>query len=475
MTNTTEADSPTPARTSSLRPVGFPKPPSAPDSWPDRPSRLRDQATTLNALIREDLSRGRALASLLCTGAVTLAAALVPVMVVDAASSDTSEATDVAVAAVLGVVLLALLAVPALLVLRAFRKRSVERFALLQQWAAVDRGHDAEFPTSYGAQGYPHGRFFYAAVVLAMAVILAVAVLVGLSDPTVLALLPCLIVAALFAWSAVRKYQKRYSWSEGERVMRARARRRELHRAQLAHGERTTARTPSAHLSGLRIHPALLYAALLSPTVSVTLVYVVARPKGALGLALAGLLALAVLVLGLPKVVRMNRREQTELNSVAGALAQGFAAGAVLHPVRYGLGAPDGQAIASTAAAWDLGPTRTGALAVGAVALRLRGTDGAVLDLPLAEVQGAVLLPSGVAWLAPSVDLLLRSGEAIEVRSHQAGAVVDALSGAGVQVVGRSSGPRPVSARKQATPEHRRPPPRPSLRGGSPTDRPPGD
>ncbi|MFF4250900.1 hypothetical protein ACFY1L_06820 [Streptomyces sp. NPDC001663] len=429
MTNTTNGHTSTSARAS------LPEPPGTPDAWPDRASRLSDQAKALDTLLREDLSRGRALGFLLCAGVVTLVAGIVPAMLVDAATSDTSEATDVAVAAVLGLVLLALLAVPALLVLRAFRKRSAKRFALLQQWAAVDRGHDAEFPTSYGAQGYPHGRFFYAAVVLAMAVILTAAVLVGLSDPTVLALLPCLIVAALFAWSTVRKYGRRYSWSERERVIRARARRRELHRAQLAQGEHATARAPSAHLSGVRIHPALLYAALLSPTVIVTLVYVVARPKGALGLALAGLLALAVLVLGLPKVVRMNRREQTELDSAAGALAQGFAAGAVLHPVRYGLGAPDGQATASTAVAWDLGPASTGALAVDAGALRLRGTDGAVLDVPLAEVQGAVLLPSGVAWLAPSVDLLLRSGEAIEVRSHQAGAVVDALSGAGVRVV----------------------------------------
>ena len=131
----------------------------------------------------------------------------------------------------------------------------------------------------------------------------------------------------------------------------------------------------------------------------------------------------------------MRRSEQAELDSAASSLISGLVAGTVVHPVRYGLGEPDGQAFASAAAAWDLGPARTRALTVDAGTLRLRGTDGAVLDLPIAEVQSAVLLPSGVAWLAPSVDVLLRSGGAIEVRSPQARAVVDAFAGAGVQVV----------------------------------------
>ncbi|WP_405870291.1 hypothetical protein [Streptomyces sp. NBC_00005] len=411
-----------------------------PSSWLDRASRLSDQRDALDVLIREDLSRTRALAFLLCAGAVTLVSALAPAMVVGAVDSESSEATDVAVAVVLGVVLLAVLGIPALLVLRAFRKRSARRFELLQQWAAVDRGHDADFPTSYGTQGYPHGRFFYATVVLAMALLLAVAVLAGASDPTALALLPCLIVAGLFAWGTVRKYAGRYSWSERERGIRTRAHRRELHRAQLAQAAAAPIGAPIAYLSGVRIHPALLYAALLSPAVIVTLVYVVARPKSALGLAVAGLLALAILVLGLPKVVRMRRRERAELDSASNSLApdsiaSGFPTGAVVHPVRYGLGEPEGQAAASAASAWDLGPVRTGGLTVDAGTLRLRGMDGAVLDLPLAEVRGAVLLPSGVAWLAPSVDVLLRSGGAIEVRSPQSRAILDALTGAGVQVV----------------------------------------
>ncbi|MFF7483969.1 hypothetical protein ACFZBC_00550 [Streptomyces luteogriseus] len=112
-------------------------------------------------LVREDLSRGRALVFLLCAGVVTLVAGLDPAMVIDAADSASSDTTDVAVASVLGLLLLAVLAVPALFVLRALRMRSARRFELLRQWAAVDRGPDADFPARYGAEGYPHGRFFY--------------------------------------------------------------------------------------------------------------------------------------------------------------------------------------------------------------------------------------------------------------------------------------------------------------------------
>ncbi|MGW1216241.1 hypothetical protein ACWD5F_42080 [Streptomyces sp. NPDC002499] len=162
MTHTTDGHASAPARNS------LPEPPGPPNTWWDRESRLRDQANALDALIREDLSRGRALAFLLCAGVVTLVAALVPVMVVDAADSESSEATDAAVAAVLGIAMLA---------------------------------------------------------VIALTLLLAVAVLAGLSDPTVLALVPCLIVAGLFGWSTVWKYGSRYNWSQRERGIRFRAHR----------------------------------------------------------------------------------------------------------------------------------------------------------------------------------------------------------------------------------------------------------
>ncbi|MEV0604096.1 hypothetical protein AB0I82_33015 [Streptomyces sp. NPDC050315] len=151
-------------------------------------------------------------------------------MVIDAAGSGTGDSTDVAVAVVPAVLMLAVLAVPALLVLRALRKRSVQRFELMRQWAAVDRGHDAEFPLRYGTQGYPHGRFIYGAVVLVLTLILAVALLANFSDPDALGLLPLLVVAGLFAWAPVKKYAGRYSWSARERAIRTRARTRELNR-----------------------------------------------------------------------------------------------------------------------------------------------------------------------------------------------------------------------------------------------------
>ncbi|MFC6061795.1 hypothetical protein [Streptomyces ochraceiscleroticus] len=159
MTNTTNGHPPAPARTSPFRAAPLPASPGAPDSWPDRASRLRDQADALGTLIREDLSRGRALVFLLCAGLVTLTAGLVPAMVIDAAGSETGDSTDVAVATALGVVLLAV--------------------------------------------------------------------------PALLGLLPCLIVAGLFAWVPVKKYAVRYRWSSRERVIRDRAHRRESHHAQL--------------------------------------------------------------------------------------------------------------------------------------------------------------------------------------------------------------------------------------------------
>ncbi|MFF7483968.1 hypothetical protein ACFZBC_00545 [Streptomyces luteogriseus] len=266
-----------------------------------------------------------------------------------------------------------------------------------------------------------------------MALILTAVVLADLSDPSVLGLLPCLVVAGLFAWSTLRKYAARYGWAVREQVTRARAGRRELHRTQFAQAA-SRAESPQTLLSGMRIHPAVLYAALFSPAVIVTVVFVAARPQDASGLALAALLALLLLVLGLPKVVRMRRREQVALDSAASSVASAFPGGAVVHPVRDGLGEPDSPFAGSTSSAWDAGPSRTGALAVDAGALLARGTDGDALDLQLAEVQGAVLIGSGVAWLPPSVDVLLRSGEAIEFRSPDAKAITEALSDAGVPV-----------------------------------------
>ncbi|MFF0007998.1 hypothetical protein ACFYQT_31805 [Streptomyces tibetensis] len=110
---TTNINGQSPARTSLFRAAPLPDPPGAPASWPDRASRVRDQGQALDMLLREDLSRGRAL--VLCAGVVTMVAGLVPAMMIDAAAAS-SDTSDVQMAGVLG---LLLLAVPALLLLRA--------------------------------------------------------------------------------------------------------------------------------------------------------------------------------------------------------------------------------------------------------------------------------------------------------------------------------------------------------------------
>jgi hypothetical protein len=56
------------------------------------------------------------------------------------------------------------------------------------------------------------------------------------------------------------------------------------------------------------------------------------------------------------------------------------------------------------------------------------------LDLPLAEAQGAILVSSSVVWNPPSVDVRLRSEEAIEFRSPDAKAITEALAEVGVPV-----------------------------------------
>lgn len=396
---------------------------------------LREQEDALRLLVQEDLSRGRALFFFLSATAVTLVAGMVPAVVLDAVVSETSTTTDVAAAVVTGIVLIAALAVPALFTLCALRNRSVRRFELLRQWAAVDRGPESKFPLRYGTQGYPHGRFFYASLVLVLLVGLGATVLAGLPDPHAFAALPALVVAGAFTWSPISKYAGRYTWSERERAIRGRARRRELHRQQIDRASTASATPPVTPLAGVRIRPALLCAAVISPAVVVTVVFLVVRPERVPGIAVAGLLALAVLVLGLPKVLLVRHRERTELDTAASSLTSGFDTEAAVHPVRFGLGETGTHDDASPTSAWDLAPSRVGALVIDAGTLRLRGTGGASLDLPLAKVQGAVLVPSGMAWLVPSVDVLLRSGEAIEFRSHHAEAIVDALACASVPVI----------------------------------------
>jgi hypothetical protein len=61
--------------------------------------------------------------------------------------------------------------------------------------------------------------------------------------------------------------------------------------------------------------------------------------------------------------------------------------------------------------------------------------DGSALDLALSELVGVAHIPNTVAWLDPTIDLLLGTGEAIELRSPDAKTITESLSSAGVPVV----------------------------------------
>ncbi|MFC8131272.1 hypothetical protein [Streptomyces sp. NPDC057302] len=352
---------------------------------------------------------------------------LIPVLAADSAMSEDGDAAGAAVTAA-GCLLLLILALPALLVLRSLRARGLRRSQLLSQWAAVDRGYDSEFPSGYGSQGSPHSRFFNAALVLTLAFILAVVVLANAADANTLVLLPGLVVAAGFSWATVRKYAIRYGWAAREMAIRGRERRRHQLRERMSGAVEAQFQMPG-------IRPALLYVALCVPVAIVAVIFAIARPRDVLGLLLIGLLALAVMVIGLPMAVLRRRRERTRLVGAATALADSFDAGIVVHPMRYGFGDPVGRRPADGPASWDSGPPRDGVVALGAGVLHLRGADGSALDLPSADLMGVAHLAATVSWLDPTLDLLLRSGESIEIRTANTKEIAESLSSAGVRTI----------------------------------------
>ncbi|MEU6678216.1 hypothetical protein [Streptomyces sp. NPDC046925] len=364
----------------------------------------------------------RAFAYFLCAAAVSFTAVIVPAVLTDTLTSDTRDAADVAVSTVISGLLLAVVTVPALLVLRTLRVRAGQRWHLLREWAAMYRGHDAQFPTTYGTQT-PHVRCINAGLVFLLLITLAAALITSSTDPQAVAALPGVVIAGLFTWAPIKKYATRYSWAGREQAVRGRARMRQRHRDEL-----TTAKP--IQRSG--IHPALLYLATLSPTVIVGIIYAVARPKNAAVLIGLGLLALTFLALGAPLAQLKRRRESTLLAETADTLRSSFTAGTVIHPVRYGLNeAPERSDVVSPST-WDGGPPRTGVLAIQPEALCLRGTDGSVLAISLTDLAGVAFLPASTAWLHPGIDLLLRTGEGIELSSPFAKDIAVALTDSGV-------------------------------------------
>ncbi|MFJ2773266.1 hypothetical protein [Streptomyces sp. NPDC087300] len=299
MTNT--ANSSPPPQGSFFHAAPLPDAPGPAGGWPDRGALLQAQSTAFKTLVREDLSRGRGLVFFACSVLVTLVALSAPVLVVGSVTGEDSDSTDVAVTVAGALVLFVVVALSALVVLRSLRGRGQRRARLLRQWAAADRGCESEFPSGYGSQGVPHSRLINAAVILVVAFLLAALVLADVSDPDVLVMLPGLVAAGCFAWATVRKYADRYSWASRENVIRGRERRRLQNRERLH---------TAVEAQGAGIRPALLYIALFAPVVIVAVVFAIARPKNVLGLLVVGLIALAVLLIGFPKVALGRNRER---------------------------------------------------------------------------------------------------------------------------------------------------------------------
>ncbi|MGP3952771.1 hypothetical protein [Streptomyces sp. 7N604] len=386
-----------------------------------------------------------------------------PKLIGDALASDQGGVTDAAPGLVGALIVIAIFGVTPALVLRAMRARGMQRWSLIQEWVVLDRRPEAralppgdipgslamaydlersgapptsavestEVPDVYGVSAYPHGRGITGAAICMVGVVLVIAIPVAagdLADSGLIGLLLLFTVVTVAAWCVTATYIKRHRWCLTERLVRGRERRRWQQRSQLAAGQ-----PPTSTVQGL--HPALLYALLLAPTVIVTLIYFTARPRMAAGFGVIASIAVAILILGLPIVIIKRQRERQAMASAADRLATAFdgATGGV-RPVRYGLN--DASLSGAGTADWDHGPSRTGAVVVTSGTLQLRGTDGSALDLPLTELIGAVVIPSGVAWLTGSVDLLLHSGEAIELRTPEPRAFAEELAQSGVRVLG---------------------------------------
>ncbi|MEV6313922.1 hypothetical protein [Streptomyces sp. NPDC051776] len=441
--------------------AALPTGPQSADAYPDRATLLRQRKDALDALVDEDLSRARGLAFLVCQAAMVICAFVVPVVLINAITAATADATSIATAAAFTVVVLAVFGVLPVLVLRSAHERAVQRWQLIRDWFKVDRSaparalppgaiaeglalaHDRqqagmpasspagshEFPNRYGSRGYPHSRFFNAAVLVIIAAIAIPIIVFGddSAEPNKVGWVLSLLMAAVLAWSVIVKYRTRYRWAAAEQVIRSKERRRWQQRTQLSAGQ-----SPSTVAQGL--HPAGLYALLLSPTLVVALIYVTARPRIAGGFVVIASIALAIGFLGVPVVFVRWQGERRAMREAAERLASAFDGAPAVRPVRYGLN-QDGQSLGS-ADSWDQGPSRTGAVVLTGGTLKLRGVDGSDLQLPLSDLVGAAFIPSGVAWLTGSVDLFLESGQAIEMRTPQPRNFLEELAQTGVRVLG---------------------------------------
>ncbi|MEO3846374.1 hypothetical protein ABGB09_01790 [Streptomyces sp. B8F3] len=178
----------------------------------------------------------------------------------------------------------------------------------------------------------------------------------------------------------------------------------------------------------------LLLAVMVAPVVAAFGAAVVLAPGIVANVAVAAGIGAGVVALLLPCALVVRRRADRALADAAVPACAALAGAGRALPVRYGLNtaSPD-AAYATDTAAWDRGPQRPGAVAVTRDALLLRGADGAALDVPLATLLGAVDQP-GTWPVQGCVDVHLRSGGAVQLRTPHRRELIAALRTAGVRV-----------------------------------------
>lgn len=184
---------------------------------------------------------------------------------------------------------------------------------------------------------------------------------------------------------------------------------------------------------GITVHPGaniLWFYALCTvvPLVAAVLCFTVA-PEGML---VVGVIAsIATVVAGAPLAMMLLHLQRSRAQLARIRRTAETASITDLHAVQFGFNHRGETELSH----WDGGPTREGALGVTQGAVSLFGPDGSSVSLPFTDLLGAVL--DSRPGRAPSVDLHLRSGGAVEVRALPYGsrALAVALSQAGVRLV----------------------------------------
>ncbi|AZM46820.1 hypothetical protein DMB38_14300 [Streptomyces sp. WAC 06738] len=176
---------------------------------------------------------------------------------------------------------------------------------------------------------------------------------------------------------------------------------------------------------------ALALVAMAAPVVAAFGAAAVLAPGAVANVAVAAGIGAGVVALLLPCALLVRRRADRALAAAAAPACAALAGAGRALPVRYGLNTA--SPYATEPAAWDRGPQRAGAVEVTPSALLLRGADGAALDVPLTALLGAVDQP-GTWPVQGCVDVHLRSGEAVQLRTPHRRELITQLRAAGIRV-----------------------------------------